>query len=133
MNWKIIPDSWAGPLLSLLRIMTALMFLAHGTSKWFNLPPSDRGAPELFSLSGIAGVFEIVFGVLILIGLMTRVSAFLMSGMMAVAYWMAHFPQDFYPSVNGGEPAALFCFIFLYIAAAGSGPWSIDASRAPTI
>ncbi len=131
MNWKIIPDSWAGPLLSLLRIVTALLFMAHGTQKYFGIPPSDGGPPPLFSVMGISGLFEIVFGVLILIGLMTRVSAFLMSGMMAIAYWMVHFPMSPYPSINHGEPAVLFCFIFLYIAAAGPGPWSVDASRAP--
>lgn len=126
MNWKIIPESWSGPLLSILRIAAALMFFAHGTQKFFNVPPSERGIPEMLSLPWFAGVFEIVFGGLILIGLMTRVSAFLMSGMMAVAYWLVHAPQSFYPSVNGGEPAALFCFIFLFIAAAGPGPWSVD-------
>lgn len=129
MNWKIIPDSWAGPLLSLLRIVTALLFMAHGTQKYFGIPPSD-GSPPLFSLIGIAGLFELVFGGLILIGLMTRVSAFLMSGMMAIAYWIVHFPISPYPSISHGEPAILFSFIFLYIAAAGPGPWSVDAGRA---
>lgn len=126
MNWKIIPESWSGPLLSLLRIVTALLFIAHGTNKYFGIPPNEGGPPAILSMPGIAGIFELVFGTLILIGLFTRVSAFLMSGMMAVAYWLVHAPNSFYPSVNHGEPAILFCFIFLYIASAGPGPWSVD-------
>ena len=133
MNWSIIPASWAGPLLSVLRITTALMFIAHGTGKHLNFPPSDGPGPALFTMPGIAGVFEIFFGFLILIGFATRISAFLMSGMMAIAYWMVHFPISFFPSENGGEPAALFCFIFLYNAAAGPGPWSVDGEPAPKI
>ncbi len=128
MNWKIIPESWAGPLLSLLRIVSALVFIAQGTNKFFGIPPNENGAPPIFSLLGFAGIFELVFGTLILIGLFTRVSAFLMSGMMAIAYWLVHAPNSFFPSVNHGEPAILLCFIFLYIAAAGPGPWSVDRS-----
>ncbi|MCA1749921.1 MAG: DoxX family protein [Parasphingopyxis sp.] len=131
MKTGIIPVSWSGPLLSLLRIVAALMFIAHGTQKYFGVPANERGVPELLSLPGVAGIFELVFGVLILIGFATRISAFLMSGMMAIAYWMVHFPQSYYPSENGGEPAIFFCFVFLYIAAAGPGPWSIDGNSAP--
>ncbi|MGF1550538.1 MAG: DoxX family protein [Sphingomonadaceae bacterium] len=131
MNWTIIPASWSGPLLSILRIVAALMFIAHGTQKYFHVPPNPRGTPEILSMPGIAGAFELFFGTLILIGLATRVSAFLMSGMMAVAYWMVHAPQSFYPSANGGEPAIFFCFVFLYIAAAGPGPWSLDGAARP--
>lgn len=133
MKRGIIPESWSGPLLSVLRIMAALMFLAHGTQKYFGIPPNERGAPEIFSLIGAAGLIELIFGTLILIGLMTRISAFIASGMTAVAYWIAHAPEGFYPSLNNGEPAALFCFIFLYIAAAGPGPWSIDGEPTPRV
>ena len=127
MNWSIIPASWSGPLLSLLRIVTGLLFLAHGVQKHLGFPPSDRGPPE--GLGAIAGWFELIFGALIVLGLMTRVSAFLMSGMMAIAYWTAHAPQSPFPIANGGETAILYCFVFLYIAAAGPGPWSIDGGR----
>ena len=123
MNWGIIPASWSGPLLSLLRIVAGLLFLAHGVSKHLNYPPP--GFP-VEGLSWYAGWFELVFGTLIVIGLFTRISAFLMSGMMAIAYWTAHFPQSPLPIQNGGEAAVLFCFTFLYIAAAGPGPWSVD-------
>lgn len=126
MKTGIIPQHWSGPLLSVLRIVAALLFIAHGTSKYFSIPPNEGGAPEVLSMVGIAGIFEIVFGFLILIGFATRISAFLMSGMMAIAYWLVHFPMSPYPSVNHGEPAIFFCFVFLYIAAAGPGPWSVD-------
>lgn len=133
MKAGIIPHSWSGPLLSVLRIVTALMFLAHGTQKYFGVPPNERGTPEIFSMIGAAGLIELIFGTLILIGFMTRISAFVGSGMAAAAYWIAHAPQSFYPSVNGGESAALFCFVFLYIAAAGPGPWSVDGEPAPRV
>ncbi|WP_373356340.1 DoxX family protein [Pseudoroseicyclus sp. CXY001] len=116
-------------LLSILRIMTALLILQHGTTKFFDLPPSGMAAP-VFSIIGIAGILELVGGVLLLIGLFTRVTAFVLSGMMAVAYFMVHAPQGFYPLVNGGELAVIYCFTCLYLAAAGAGPWSVDAARA---
>lgn len=126
MNWSIIPASWSGILLSVLRIVAGLLFFAHGVQKHLNFPPGD-GPPA--GLGAIAGWFELIFGALIVLGLLTRVSAFLMSGMMAIAYWMVHAPQDALPILNNGESAILFCFVFLYIAAAGPGPWSIDAIR----
>lgn len=86
-------------------------------------------APELMSLLGVQGCLEIVGGLLILFGLFTRPVAFVLSGNMAVAYFMAHFPKSFFPALNGGDAAILFCFVFLYLAAAGGGPWSIDAQR----
>jgi len=128
----VIPATWSGPLMSLLRIMTGLLFIAHGTAKFFGWPAVEMfkdGVP-LMSLMGLAGVLEIVGGVLIVLGLFTRISAFLLAGFMAVAYFMAHAPNSLYPIQNGGELAIMFCFVFLYFAAAGAGPWSLDAKRA---
>ena len=120
-------SSWAPRLLSLMRIILAFLFTAHGSQKLFNLPPGKMPTPELFSIVGLAGVLEFGGGVLLLIGLFTRPVAFLLSGTMAVAYFMAHAPQGFLPIVNGGELAAVYCWVFLYLAAAGGGPWSVDA------
>jgi putative oxidoreductase len=129
MNSGIIPAAWSGPLLSVLRIMTGLLFLAHGTAKLFQWPLVEyfKDGVPLFSLMGLAGTLEIVGGLLIIAGLFTRISAFVLSGMMAVAYFMAHAPQGFHPINNGGELAIMYCFVFLYLAAAGPGPWSVDA------
>ena len=119
-------------LLSAMRAMSALLFIAHGTQKLFNVPvrplPDGATAPpfELFSLIGAAGVLELVGGAFLLIGLFTRPMAFILSGMMAVAYFIAHHPQTFYPVNNGGDAAILFCFIFLYLFFAGGGPLSVD-------
>lgn len=112
-----------------MRIIAGLLFFAHGVSKHLNYPPP--GYP-VEGISAIAGYCELVFGLLIILGLFTRISAFLMAGMMAIAYWYAHAPQNALPIANGGEVAILLCFIFLYIAAAGPGPWSIDAMRTRT-
>lgn len=120
-------STWAPRLLSLVRIILAFMFTAHGSQKLFNLPPGKMASPELFSIVGLAGVLEFGGGVLLLIGLFTRPVAFLLSGTMAVAYFMAHAPQGFLPIVNGGELAVTYCWVFLYLSAAGGGPWSIDA------
>jgi putative oxidoreductase len=120
---------WAPRMLSVLRIMAALLFIAHGTQKLLGFPASERGTPPLFSLVGFAGVLETFGGLLLLLGLFTRPVAFVLSGMMAVAYFMAHAPQGFYPAVNGGDAAILFCFVFLYLVTAGPGPWSLDARR----
>ena len=131
MNFGILPASWSPPLLSVLRIMAGLLYLAHGTSKLLLFPQMEMmkdGVP-LFSLFGVAGVIEIIGGILITLGLFTRVVAFIVSGELAVAYFMFHAPNSFFPLVNRGEAAVLFCFIFLYMAAAGPGPWSIDAKR----
>jgi putative oxidoreductase len=131
----VIPASFSGPLLSILRIMTGLLFFAHGSAKLLKFPATKFFADDvaLLSLTGFTGVLELVGGTLIVIGLFTRLAAFILSGMMAVAYFMAHAPQGFYPINNGGELAILYCFIFLYIAAAGPGPWSIDAKRGSAI
>ncbi len=122
-------DRYAGQAKSLLRIVAALLFLLHGSSKLFGFPPSEMPAPDVGTLLWIGGVLELVGGALLLVGVYSRPVAFILSGEMAVAYWMFHAPQSLYPSVNGGETAILFCFVFLYIAASGPGPWSLDARR----
>lgn len=114
---------------SILRIMTGLLFLQHGTQKLLNFPDSSQGTVELMSLSGAAGIIEFFGGILFIIGFLTRPVAFLLCGFTAVAYWMVHGPQSFYPIINKGELAALYCFVFLYFVAAGPGVWSVDASR----
>ena len=121
-------DKFSGPLLSVLRIVSALLFMAHGTGKLFQFPPVEQfpTGPEPMTMAWFAGVLELVGGALLTLGLGTRIVAFILSGEMAVAYWMAHAPQAFYPIQNGGELAIMFCFVFLYIAAAGGGPWSLD-------
>ena len=111
--------------LAILRIMTALLFMAHGTAKLFSFPDTGM-SPPLFSLVGLAAVLEVIGGILLVLGLFTRPVAFILSGQMAVAYFMAHAPQNFYPILNGGESAILFCFIFLYLVFAGAGAWSLD-------
>jgi putative oxidoreductase len=120
-----IPASWSGPLLSLLRIVTALGFIEHGTSKLWHFPRA-LGSPDALTLP--LGLLETIGGALILFGLCTRPVAFLLSGQMAVAYWWIHVGMGGpYPLANGGEGAMLYCFIFLYLAAAGGGEWSVDA------
>jgi putative oxidoreductase len=128
MSIDSIAMAWTPRMLSVLRIMTALLFIAHGTSKYFGFPASLGNIP-MFSLYGVAGLIELVFGTLLLLGLFSRIAAFILSGEMAVAYFIGHAPQSFFPLLNGGEPAVLFCFIFLYLAFAGPGPWSLDAMR----
>ena len=128
MNNGDLQTVWAPRVLSILRIVAALIFMEHGTQKLLGFPPSDSPAPALFSLGGLAGVLELVGGVLLLLGLFTRPVAFILSGEMAFAYWIAHAPQSFFPVLNGGDAAILYCFVFLYLAAAGGGPWSLDAA-----
>ena len=111
-------------LLSLLRFFTAFLFMEHGAQKLFGLLGGT--SVPLFSLMGFAGVLEFFGGLLILVGLATRPVAFILSGEMAFAYFMAHAPTAFWPMLNGGSDAILFCFIFLYLSAAGAGPWSVD-------
>ncbi len=122
---------WAPRLLSLLRIVAGLIFLEHGTQKLFGfpIPPTGGASPAMFSLLWFAAVLEVVGGVLLVLGLFTRPVAFILSGEMAFAYWMAHAPRAFWPVANGGDAAILYCFVFLYLAAAGAGPWSVDAGR----
>jgi putative oxidoreductase len=120
---------WAPLLLSILRIITGFLFLAHGTQKVFNFPPSDKPMHfELASMMGFSGSLELVGGALILVGLFTRIAAFILSGEMAFAYFMVHAKGGFWPILNHGELAVLYCFVFLYLFAAGPGPISLDAA-----
>lgn len=114
--------------LALLRVVAALLFMSHGTMKLLGIPASDF-QPPLFSLFGLAGALEIVGGILLVLGLFTRPVAFILSGEMAVAYFMAHAGQSFFPLQNGGESAVLFCFFFLYLVFAGPGALAIDNLR----
>lgn len=122
----------SGPFQSLLRIVAAFIFMQSGTMKTFAFPigvPPNGGTVPLASQVGVGGVLEVVCGAMLLLGLYTRPNAFLMSGMMAVAYFQFHAPNGFWPIANGGIAAALYCFLWLYFSAAGGGPWSIDALR----
>ena len=124
--------SWAPRFLSILRIVSGLLFIPLGTMKIFAWPmgmPPDNSTAQLLTQTGIGGLLEVVGGILILLGLFTRPVAFILSGEMAVAYFQFHAPMGFWPMVNQGQPAILFCFIFLYLSAAGAGPWSLDALR----
>jgi putative oxidoreductase len=113
-------------LLSILRIMSGLLLLQHGTTKFLNFPVGPMNNASPMSMSGAAGLIELVFGTLLVLGLFTRLSAFICSGMTAVAYFYAHAGRSFFPILNAGELAALYSFVFLYLAAAGGGPLSID-------
>ena len=119
---------YSSQLLSLLRFMAGLLLLQHGCAKYLNFPvgPMNHASPA--TMSGAAGIFELVGGILLVLGLFTRPVAFILSGMCAVAYFYAHFPRGFFPLLNGGELAVLYCFTLLYIASAGGGAWSLDRS-----
>ena len=119
--------SWSARMLSVLRIMTGLLFLEHGTQKLFAFPGPG---PALTPLLVVQSLLELAGGVLIVIGLFTRPVAFILAGDMAVAYFMAHSPRGFFPTLNGGQLAILFCFVFLYLFVAGGGAWSVDQQRA---
>ena len=127
-NLSSTAAAWAPRLLSVLRIVAAFLFSAHGDQKLFNFigAPGWKGAMPAFTLAWVAGVLEFFGGLLLLVGLFTRPVAFILSGMMAVAYFGWHAPGGFWPIVNKGELAVLYCFVFLYLAAAGGGPWSLD-------
>jgi putative oxidoreductase len=129
MDKGINYDLWAPRVLSILRIVVGLLFLEHGTQKLLGFPPSANPGPALLSLGGIQGLIEVVGGSLIVLGLFTRPVAFILCGDMAVAYFMSHFPTSFFPITNRGDAAILYCFVFLYLAVAGGGAWSLDASR----
>lgn len=118
-------------LLSILRIVAALVIFRYGTQKILGFPASEA-APPKGSLSWIAGIFELVAGCLVPVGFQTRIAAFVLSGVMAFAYFLVHAPQGFYPAQNGGVAAILFCLVFLHLAAAGAGPISVDAARRKT-
>jgi putative oxidoreductase len=121
---------WQPQLLAILRIVVGLLFVEHALIKLAGFPPGGKpGLQEVGSFLWIAGVIELVTGALVTLGLFTRLAAFIAAGEMAVAYWMVHAKMGFYPAVNMGEAAILFCFVFLYLAAAGPGAWSIDGAR----
>ena len=122
-----LPPWWAPQLLSSLRIVAGFLFIAHGTQKLFGFPAPMPVQMSLASIVGAAGIIEFVGGALLLAGLFTRPVAFILSGEMAVAYFRSHVERSFWPLLNGGELAALYSFLFLFLAAAGGGPWSADA------
>jgi putative oxidoreductase len=119
-------NTWSPRLLSILRIVTAFVFMAHGSQKLFGIPAGPHASLQLFSLFGFAAVLEFFGGLLLFIGLFTRPVAFILSGLMAVAYFMVHAPMGFWPLLNKGELGVVYCFLFLYIAVTGGGSWSID-------
>lgn len=127
MNWTILPRAWAPSLLGLLRAVAALLFVQHGTAKLFGVPhvPMFDGL-RLFSLTGAAGVMELIGGLLLLLGFLTRPVAFVLAGEMAFAYFLGHAGKAFLPIHNQGELAVLYCFVFLFIAAAGPGRFALD-------
>jgi putative oxidoreductase len=131
MRDGVLPASWQGYTHAALRVMTGLLFLQHGTTKLLKFPVTEyfKDGVPLASFMGFAGLLELVGGILIIVGFFTRTTAFVLSGMMAVAYFMAHAGQNFFPILNGGELAILFSFVFLWLATAGAGPFSIDAGR----
>ena len=121
---------WSPQLLSIFRIMVGLLFLQHGMAKLFGFPHVAMfDNVQIFSLLGVAGILELVGGALVALGLFTEIAAFILSGQMAFAYFMVHAPQGFFPILNQGEAAIFYCFAFLYLAAAGPGPWSVDRLR----
>lgn len=130
--WGSLSGTWSPRVLSVLRIVTALLFIPHGTQKLFGVPGAQQAVPALVSMMGVTGILECIGGLLILVGVFTRPVAFLLSGEMAVAYFTAHAPRGFWPILNWGELAALYCFVFLYLAVAGGGPWSLGRFKAGT-
>jgi len=124
------PSPWSDRMLAILRIVAGLVFISAGTMKLFGFPHSPVQMPPFTLLSeiGIAGILETFGGLLIVLGLLTRPVAFVLAGEMAVAYFQFHFPQSFYPTVSNGVPAVLYCFLFLYLAVAGGGAWSLDSA-----
>jgi putative oxidoreductase len=125
---EIVPGKYSPQAFALLRIVSGLMFAMHGSQKLFGIPGENPPMP-LASIMGVAGIIELVGGILIAIGLFASIAALIASGEMAVAYFMAHAPKGSLPIINQGELAVLYCFVFLYIAAHGSGIWSADAAR----
>jgi putative oxidoreductase len=127
-DWATMRLNWEPRMLSIFRIMTGLLFLEHGTNKLFNFPITQNHAPYNIAtlVPGAQGLIELIGGILIVLGLFTRPVAFILAGDMAVAYFMSHAPRNFFPIVNGGDAAILYCFAFLYMWVAGGGAWSLD-------
>ena len=120
-------ETWAPRIRSVFRIVLGLLFIEHGSAKLLHFPEvASFDSLQLFSLVGLSGVLELVGGVLLLLGLFTRATAFILSGEMAVAYFMVHAPRGFFPLLTGGEAAVFYCFAFLYLSVAGGGAWSLD-------
>lgn len=126
------PSPWTGRMLSILRIVAGMIFITTGTMKLFGYPPPPAPMPPFSVMSemGIGGLLEVIGGLAFTLGLFTRPVAFVLAGEMAVAYFQFHYPQSFFPTVNMGVAAVLYCFLFLYFTLAGAGPWSIDAAVA---
>ena len=124
--------AWEPRVLSILRVMAGLLFMEHGLAKVFDFPPQPNHRPYvlLTLVPGLAGILEALGGLLITLGLYTRIVAFLLSGEMAFAYFMSHAPRGFFPLLNNGDTAILYCFVFLYLWVAGGGSWSLDRLRA---
>jgi len=130
----ILNQRWSERMLSVLRVVASLMVLQYGLAKLFGFPHVAMfDKLQLISLIGLSGGIELVGGALLLVGLFTRIVAFIMSGEMAFAYFMAHAPRGFFPILNDGVLAVLFCFLFLYFAVAGGGAWSLDQTRRKTV
>lgn len=133
------PSPFAGRMRSIFRIVAGLVFVSFGTMKLLNVPPMPPGMPPItiVSQTGVAGLLELIGGTLIVLGLLTRPVAFVLAGEMAVAYFIGHAPLSFWPSVNMGTPAIMYCWFYLYLVFAGAGPWSLDAviaaRRAPSV
>src|ERR1700760_1991110 len=127
---EILNHQWSERMLSVLRIVVGLLFVEHGLAKLLGFPHVAMfDKLQLVSLLGLAGVIELVGGALLTLGLFTRITAFIMSGEMAFAYFMVHAPKSFYPALNGGELAIVYCFLLLYFVATGAGAWSLDQLR----
>ena len=120
-----VRNQWEPRILSIVRIMAGLLFLEHGTAKLLGFPPGTA-TPAMFGLLWFSGLIELVGGALVTVGLFTRFAAFIMSGEMAIGYFLVHAPRNFFPMLNQGDAAVLYCFIFLYFAVAGGGDWSLD-------
>jgi putative oxidoreductase len=125
MRMDDLETPWAARMLSVLRVVAGLVFWQHGVQKILQFP-LDRPGPELFSMSWFAGAIEFVLAPPLIVGLLTRPVAFILAGEMAFAYWIGHAPRGFFPYANGGNLAIMYCFVFLYLAFAGGGPWSMD-------
>ena len=126
---QLILGRFSSYIYSILRIIAGLMFACHGTSKIFGFPGTNPPLPHVISLPLASGIIELVCGLLIAIGLLTSIAAFIASGEMAVAYFLMHAKSSFWPLLNRGELAVVYCFLFLYIAASGPGIWSVDSNR----